>query len=402
MKPTYIILLVVLLVSCAGEIKSELETSEVKKGQFYIDLVEEGEINATNSINISSPAISWRFGSLKIIEIVEDGTKVGIGDTVMQFDPSEVQKAILDAEAELEIAKAELERLKAQHASRIEELKSAIEISEISHKISEINLEQATFDAEITKREIKLTLDKAVIAMDKAREEIINQEKIHLEEIKQSQLKIRQLETNLREAHSTLESMTVVTRAPGIAILRRNWATGNKWQVGDQPWPGSMMIDLPDLDELKVEAEVSEIDISKVILGQQAEIKLDAFADTVFSGKVISIANLAQFKNRDSKIKVFPVEVLIDGSSDIFLPGMTVSCRIIIDKIDDVLFVPLESIFPEEKKYFVYVKSGNSYDKREVVTRQKNNDHIIIEEGLETNDVVALSNPFPEDEQLKN
>jgi len=147
---------------------------------------------------------------------------------------------------------------------------------------------------------------------------------------------------------------------------------------------------------------VSEIDISKVILGQQAEIKLDAFADTVFSGKVISIANLAQFKNRDSKIKVFPVEVLIDGSSDIFLPGMTVSCRIIIDKIDDVLFVPLESIFPEEKKYFVYVKSGNSYDKREVVTRQKNNDHIIIEEGLETNDVVALSNPFPEDEQLKN
>lgn len=398
MKPFCIFLAIILLTGCKTRIAQEVETCKVKNGVFYIDLVEEGELQATNAINISSPAISWRFGLLKITQIVEDGAKVHIGDTVMVFDPSEVQKAILDAQAELEIAKAELEKMKAQHGSKIEELKANIEISELSHQISEIRLEQATFESDITKKEIRLNLDKAGINLEKAKEEIVNQEKIHHEEIQQSLLKIRQLETNLSEAMVTLEKLTVVSPAPGIAIIRENWATGNKWQVGDQPWSGNPMIDLPDLNELKVEAEISEVDIAKLSLGLEAEIKLDAFSDTVFSGQVISIANLAQFKEKDSKIKVFPVEVLIEGRSEVFLPGMTVSCRIIVDKIDNVLYIPLEALFIEDNEHFVYVRSGVSYDKKQILTRQKNNDYIVVQDGLEQDQLIAMSDPFPEDE----
>lgn len=335
---------------------------------------------------------------LKITQIVEDGDKVNVGDTVILFDPSEVQKAILDAEAELEIAKAELQKMKAQHSSKIEELKANIQISDISHQISEIKLEQATFESDITRKEIRLNLDKAAIALDKAREEIVNQEKIHHEEIQQSVLKIRQLKTNLSEAHLTLEKLTVVSSASGIAIIRKNWATGNKWQVGDQPWSGNPLIDLPDLDELKVEAEISEVDIAKISLGLETEIKLDAFSDTVYAGKVISIANLAQFKEEDSKIKVFPVEVLIDGNSAVFLPGMTVSCRIIVDKIENVLYIPLEALIIEENKHYVYVRSGSSYNRKQIVTKQKNNDYIIVEEGLRKDEIIAMSDPFPDEE----
>lgn len=396
MKKLSIILIALVLTACKGETAREVQTGKVKKGLFFVDLVEEGEINATNAINISSPAIPYIFGLLKIIQIVEDGTKVNVGDTVILFDPSDVQKAILEAEANLEIAKAELEKMKAQHGSKIEELKANIEISEISHKISEIQLEQATFEADITRKEIQLNLDKAGISLEKAREEIINQQKIHHEEIQQSILTIKQLQSNLKDAHVTLDKLTVISPASGIAILKRNWSTGTKWQVGDQPWSGMPIIDLPDLDELKVEAEISEVDISKISLDLNAEIKLDAFSDTVFKGKVISIANLAQFKERDSKIKIFPVEVLIAGTSEVFLPGMTVSCRIIVDKIEDVLYIPLEGLFKDESNQFVYVKSGSTFKKRPVVTGQKNNDYIIVKNGLEQDELIALSDPFTE------
>ena len=144
---------------------------------------------------------------------------------------------------------------------------------------------------------------------------------------------------------------------------------------------------------------ISEVDIAKISLGLKAEIKLDAFSDTVYHGEVISIANLAQFKETDSKIKIFPVEVLIDDKSIVFLPGMTVSCRIIIDMIDDVLFIPLETLFTEENKQYVYVLSGNSYDKRIIETKQKNNDYIIVQKGLEKDELIAMSDPFPEDDQ---
>lgn len=397
MKASYFLMALFLLAGCKSKVAQDVETCKVKHGVFYIELVEEGEIQATHAINISSPPISWRFGMLKITEILDDGAKVNVGDTVIRFDPSEVQKAILDAEAELEIAKAELEKMKAQQSSKIEELKANIKISEIAYQISEIKLEQATFESDISRREIRLNLDKAVIALEKAREEIINQEKIHHEEVQQSLLKIRQLQTNLDEAHVTLDKLTVVSPAPGIAIIRDNWATGNKWQVGDQPWSGMPMIDLPDLDELKVEAEISEVDIAKIKLGLVAEIKLDAFSDTVYTGKVISVANLAQFKDQDSKIKVFPVEVLIDRASSVFLPGMTVSCRIIVDKIEEVMYIPLEALFNEDNEYFVYVKSGSSYDKRQVVINQKNNDYIVVEKGLEEGILIAMTNPFSDE-----
>ena len=270
---------------------------------------------------------------LKITQLVEDGQSVNAGDTVILFDPSEVLNAIFTAETEIEIARADLEKLKAQQESKIEELRAEIEIAAISHRILEIKLEQATFAADITRKEIGLNLDKAKISLDKAGEEILNQEKIHYEEIQRSRLNIKQLEVNLADAQKTLDDLTVVSPSSGIAIIRTNWRTRNKWQVGDQPWSGSPIIDLPDLSELKVEAEISEVDISKVQLDQKVEIKLDAFSDTAYSGTVMSIANLARFKTQDSKIKIFPVEVLIDGTSEKFLPGMTVSCIISIEKI---------------------------------------------------------------------
>jgi len=255
MKNPLLLILCMVIVSCKPGVRQGTETCEVNKGAFVIDLTEEGEIQATNAINIGSPAMSWRFGLLKITWIVEDGQQLNAGDTAILFDPSEVQKAIFDAEAELEIARAELEKLHAEQESRIEELRAQIEISEISHRILEIKLEQAKFDADITRKELGLNLDKAKISLDKAREEILNQEKIHREEVQQSRLKIKQLEVNLREAEKTLENLTVISPSSGIAIIRQNWRTRNKWQVGDQPWSGSPIIDLPDLSELKVVAE---------------------------------------------------------------------------------------------------------------------------------------------------
>jgi multidrug efflux pump subunit AcrA (membrane-fusion protein) len=148
---------------------------------------------------------------------------------------------------------------------------------------------------------------------------------------------------------------------------------------------------------LKVEVEISEVDIAKIKLGLEAEIKLDAFSDTVYKGKVISVANLAQFKERDSKIKIFPVEVLLDETSGTFLPGMTVSCRIIVNRIEDVLYIPLESMFLFENDRFVYVKSGGSFEQKKIETSEKNNDYIVVQDGLEEGELIAMSNPYPEE-----
>ena len=387
---------VLLFICCSPKIKSSVQTYQVKKGEFHINVVETGEVQATKSINISSPAQSWRFGFLKITKIIDDGTEVSEGDTVIVFDPSEVQKAIIDANAQLEIARAELEKLKAEQDSKIQELEADLKVFEISHEISQIELELANYESDIKKKEIRLSLEQAKISLDKAGEEIENQKDIHVEEQHQAELKIKQLENNLEEANITLRNLNVISQGSGVAIISKNWSTGKKCQVGDQVWSGMPLIDLPDLRELRAETEINEVDISKIKLEQEVEIKLDAFSDTVFTGRVIEIAALAKYKDEEkkSKVKIFPVKIRIEGTSKKLMPGITVSCKIIVDTINDVLFIPLEAIIKEENKDFIYIKTGASFKKREVTVGLANNDYIIIKKGLKKGDVIALSDPF--------
>ena len=401
MKNLSFILAFLMIMGCSRSKESSIPTYTLKKGTFYIDVHEEGEIQAINSVNISSPNISWRYGSLKITQIVKDGSEVNAGDTVVVFDPSEVKKAITDSESSLEMQKAELEKMIAQHKSDLEGLRADYEVTKISQEISKITFESSDYEADIKRREIELNLEKANIALERSKEQIENRIKIQNEEIKQKNLSIQRAEGRLEEGYETLNQLFLVTPSPGIAIINSNWTSGNKFQAGDQCWTGFPLVQLPDLSQLKATIKINEVDISKVVTGLPVEIKPDAFSDSVYQGEVMTVANLAVNKDNNSKIKVFPVDILVKTKSKNLLPGLTVSCRLIVDQIDDVLFVPIEAVHRFAGEEYVYIKSGNSYNKKFVTTGNINTDYIIIEEGLADGDVIALTDPFIDDEKSK-
>ena len=198
------------LVGCGKKTTQQVPEAKVEQGTFYIDIYEEGEIEAINSINITSPNMPWRFGNLKIANIVEDGKEVEAGDTLISFDPSEVRKAILDYEDRLIVSNAELEKMQAQQQLEMEQLEADYEVTRISHEITRMQLESASHESEIKRREIQLNLDKADISLARAKEQIENRRKIQTEEMKQKRLSIRQDEERLEEAHRTLEKLSVI------------------------------------------------------------------------------------------------------------------------------------------------------------------------------------------------
>lgn len=399
-KPVAWLLPALLLWACGGNEEQQVPVGSVVKGTFYVDMYEEGEIEAVNSITVPAPMISWRYGNPKITEIVKDGKEVAVGDTLIVFDQAEVNKGIIEANDRLEISLAELEKMKAQHQSEIEELTADYEVTRISQEISKINFEQAEYESEIKKREIKLNLDKADISLERALEQIENRKKIQQEEIKQKNLSIEQDRKRLTEAHETLEKMYVRSPSPGIVILARNWNnSGNKFQVGDQCWAGFPLIELPDLSKLKVKVNINEVDIAKISKGLNVEVRPDAFSDNVFTGSVNSVANLAVTKEGSTRIKVFPVEVYLNETHKDLLPGLTASCRLIIDEIDNVLYIPLDALRTEGETNFVYKKSGSDYERADVETGQVNSDYVIITGGLEEGDEIALADPFRKEEQ---
>jgi HlyD family secretion protein len=274
-------------------------------------------------------------------------------------------------------------------------------VTRLSQQISKIRFESSTYEASVTKKEIQLNLEKANIALDRAKTQIENRKKIQNEEISQKMLSIRQAQSELNDSYNTVDMLTLVAPTPGIAIIRKNWSSDAKFQMGDQVWSGMPMIELPDLSALKADVNINEVDISKITKGLKVQIRPDAFSDSIYTGSVLSVANLAINKDNRSKIKVFPVEIAIDGGKNNLMPGLTVSCRLIIDQIPDVISIPLEALFREGITDYVYLKSGNTFKKKEIKTSLQNTDFIIVTEGLDQGDLVALTNPFAAEEETK-
>ena len=396
-----LILFIYLLSSCNRDPVKEVPVGKAIRGTFYLDIYETGEIEATRSTNVTSPNISWRYGTMKITQIVKDGKEVKAGDTLLVFDPSEVKKGVIEAEARLGMNRAELEKLQAQQESDLEELKADYEIARISQQISKIRFESSGYEANIKKKEIQLNLEKANIALDRADEQINNRIKIQKEELKQKKLSINQDVTRLTEANETLKKLFLVSPSPGIAILNRSWSSGNKFQVGDQCWAGFPLIQLPDLSSLKATVKINEVDISKISKGLTVEIKPDAFSTSIYKGEVNTVANLAVNKDDKSKIKVFPVEIQLKETDKKLLPGLTVSCRIIIGKIKNALFIPLDALHSEGTFNYVYKKTTKGFEKITVETGASNSDYIIITKGLIESDKVAMADPFKDDKKPK-
>ncbi|MBP3373320.1 MAG: efflux RND transporter periplasmic adaptor subunit [Bacteroidaceae bacterium] len=402
MKKSVILSAILLTLACSGEKEeSKIPEAQVQEGTFQVDLYEEGQIEAFSSININAPNISWRFGNLKIAELVEDGTQVKAGDTVCVFDPSEVNKAILESEDRLIVSHAEMEKMMAQHQLDMENLQAEHRTSEITYEITRMQLESAAHESDIKRREIELNLEKAGIALERAKEQIENRRRIQLEEQKQMQLSIDEDEARLKEAHETLGKLTLVSPSDGIAIISRNWSTQSKYQIGDQMWPNNTLMQLPNLSKLKTEININEVDISYITRDLRVEVKPDAFSDSTFTGRVIHVANLAVNKDQNSNIKVFPVEILLDQTHKDLLPGLTVSCRIVIDEIEDVQYIPLEALHTEGNIKYVYRRKGGEYERVEVQTGLTNSDYVIITEGLKRDDHVALIDPTKLEEQQK-
>ncbi len=382
-----------------GSSSSNVPTFKVKKDNFLVSITESGEIRAKNATSIVTPSVS---GSIKIVYLVPEGTYVHAGDVVVKFDPTEAITNFKDAQSKLDIALSDRAKLVADQKSQLTNLESALKEAQLSYELSKLNLEQMKFEAEIKQQQSKLELEKDQLSLTKAQQELESQKIIQKSELGKTDTQMQQAKATLDKAKRDLDALTLKAPKEGLVVYEINWSTGRKIMIGDTPWPGMPVVSLPDLSAMQSMTYVNEVDVSRVRVGQKVLVKLDAFQDSTFTGVISSVASLGRTRDRNSTIKVFEVEVDVLSQSPILKPGMTTSNKIIIDQILNVVYVPQESVFDKGGKKIVYVKSGSSFDEREVETGVKSEDYIVITKGIGSNDVVALVDPNLRTYDLEN
>lgn len=123
-------------------------------------------------------------------------------------------------------------------------------------------------------------------------------------------------------------------------------------KVGDLVSPGTISFRIDDLGSMLVDVAVSEIDINRVKLGQDATITFDAILGKTYNGKVTEVARVADITQGVSNFKV---TVELTDADESVLPGMTAAVNIVVAKLDDALLIPNRAVRLQDGVRVVYV-----------------------------------------------
>jgi len=377
-----------MLVSCENPFS---DTNEIKKGAFKQTIVETGELAAIDTRSFVLPLFGRYWYQMKVIGLLEQGAEVKAGDSIIQLDPSDIKKYIIDVEGELQTQQANLDKLIVFQSNKRSETDSNLKMAQASFNLKKLEMEYSRFESDRTKKIKELGFEQEKIKLAKVKRNIVLNKIIASNELKIQKLYVYQRKRDLKNAYAVLPTLTIRTPIPGIFQIGRNNETGNMLKIGDQIWTGNNMGNVPNLKWMKVITTINEYDFYKIGLGQKVLVRLDATPDVTFKGEITDIAKLCHQKDAKSRQKVFDVEVKLLKSDERLKPGMTVSCEFFCNELKGVNFVPLNCVETTEKGSFIYLKNSSGYLKVKVKTGASNNTHIVIKGDFhEGQDVIPV------------
>lgn len=155
------------------------------------------------------------------------------------------------------------------------------------------------------------------------------------------------------------------------------------------------IITIPDTTRMSVNVKIHESYIKKVQRGLKARITVDAFPDEVLTGEVTKVGVLPDSQNRwmNPDMKVYLTTIAIDGTHDWVKPGMSAKVEILVNRLDDVVYVPVQAVSPGDGNHLCYVARGLKPEQRVVEVGQFNDEFIEIKNGLAEGERVLLRAP---------
>jgi HlyD family secretion protein len=288
---------------------------KVKKQDITSIISASGEIRPKKNINISALVAG------RIVKIgVKEGQEVKVGDFLLQIDSTYFEAQVDRIRANINQLKAELIKVEAQYRR----------------------------DKSYYERQKQL-YDSALISQDQLEVAKVQYE-VSSATLQSLNFQIKQSEANLKSALDDLKKTTYVSPIDGM-ITSLRVEEGEVAIVGTMNNAGTVLLTIADLSVMEVEVEVDETDVVNVKLGQIAKVKVDAFSDQIFLGKVTEIGSSALQKTTvgSQESRNFKVVITLENTDQRLKPGLSASADIIVAEKKEVLAVPIAALVVREK-----------------------------------------------------
>jgi HlyD family secretion protein len=333
----------------AANIDSRPKEAVVEQRDIRFSVPAAGEIGPAEQVSVK-PEINGKIDELP----VDIGDDVKKGQLLFKLDDKELQNERASAETEVQRANLQLQQAERNY-KRAQELfeenliaKELFENSKTEYELAKNARERAQRDLAIIEERLTKTTVKAPF------------------------------------------DCTILTRPVSIGQAVSGSGGFNS---------GTEVLTIADLNNLVINAHINQADITRLRQDQEVDVQVEAVAGLSVPGKVERIAPQATIRNN---IKGFAVRILLKDADKRIRPGMTANIKIPVATADNVVAVPLAAVFTEhdpdtyKTERYVYVKKGESYERRPVQIGVSDFFYAEVESGLSPGETVALEAPKEE------
>jgi HlyD family secretion protein len=159
---------------------------------------------------------------------------------------------------------------------------------------------------------------------------------------------------------------------------------------------GTEVLTIADLTQMIINAHVNQADVSRLSVGLEVEIQVEAISGLKVMGVVERIAPQATIENG---IKGFSARIQLKEIDPRIQPGMTANIKIPVQSAAGVVAVPLGAVFTEynesvrKQERYVFVQSGNSFIRRLIEIGVADYFFAEVLKGLRAGEIVSLEQP---------
>ena len=399
------------LVQPASQAVASLRTATVSAGTLDQSLRVGGTIAAKNFAAIRAPRMrgpgdAGRSG-LILMYLVEPGAMVKQGDIVAKFELKWLEDHIDDRRSAMVVSESQVDKRRAEQMIEQETARQAAVTAKAEYEKAKYDLRTAEVRSEIEAEVLKNLAQQGEAAYKQLEEELVLMKQAHESELNALKITVAEERLHLERHLRDFERMEVASPVNGLVVMEPQYRGGgsiSQTEEGDQVYPGSLFMRIVDLSKMVLTAYVNQVDVQKVRVGQKADVHLDAYPGLSFEGSVVNIGAIAQAGSGNSSgfsfgggsglfLKTIPVDIEITSDDNRVIPDLSASADIHIATNDEGLLAPREAVRMDGEKPFVYVRRGESIERRDVELGRKSDTHVVVVSGLNAGDEVLLESP---------
>jgi RND family efflux transporter MFP subunit len=294
------------------------------------------------------------------------------------------ENAVASAKANYENAKTNLERMRALFAEGALS-KQQLDLAQMQYDVAHAQYESAKQQLSLIKAGAREEQIEAAEKQVKQAEEALRiakanraQKALRHEDIKAAKAAVAQAEAALAFARQQVINASITTPISGTISKRMA-------EPGQMATPGVPLIEVVALNTVYFEAEVSEIEIAKVKVGQPVTVTVDALPGKKFHGKVFKILPTA-----DTQSRHFAVRIAIPNSKGEIKPGMFARGSIEIARHKNTVIIPKDALIVNGEGRAVYVVVNSTAKFKPITTGFESREEIEVLSGIKPNDEIVI------------